>query len=171
MLILKQGAMTQPATVNWTGGLLVGRSSPAVCGLCTKREGITGTGADPGEVPAWAELRTPTPPISELLPSLSSFAAAAGNDLCWCSVAHPNPQLKLTSIIAAAGCHPKLSPKSYKQSSPFGPALGMQSSVFAIAFTVGPGGAAATCSSYTFAGPACTQCKCADGNRQCQPMC
>lgn len=40
---------------------------------------------------------------------------------------------------ADPGCHPKLSSKSFNKRSPFDASIGLQSSVFGIEFTVGPG--------------------------------
>jgi hypothetical protein len=38
-----------------------------------------------------------------------------------------------------AGCHPRVSSRSYDRAPPFGPSVGLASSVFALDFTVGPG--------------------------------
>lgn len=81
---MRKGGMTEPAQVTLSGGLLVGRSSQAVCAACMRRAGMTADGAD-------------------------------------------------------AGCHPRLSSKSYDKASPFGPSVGLASPVFALDFTVGPG--------------------------------
>lgn len=47
-MVMRKGGMTDPSQVNLSGGLLVGRSSPAVCAACRRRTGITADGADPG---------------------------------------------------------------------------------------------------------------------------
>jgi hypothetical protein len=49
VLVLKKGTMTQPATVTWSGGLLVGTSHSDVCDICRTRRGLDLTGADSGE--------------------------------------------------------------------------------------------------------------------------
>lgn len=84
-MIMRKAAMTDATQVTLSGGLLVGRSSQAVCDACRHRSGMTGDGADPG-------------------------------------------------------CHPRLSSKSYDKTSPFGPSVGLASPMFALDFTVGPGG-------------------------------
>jgi hypothetical protein len=78
ILVLRKTAMTEPATVTFNGGLLVGRSSADICTACMA----------PGD----------------------------------------------------PGCHPRLSTRSYDRAAPFGPSVGLASSVFALDFTVGPGG-------------------------------
>ncbi|KAG2496270.1 hypothetical protein HYH03_005503 [Edaphochlamys debaryana] len=40
--------------------------------------------------------------------------------------------------LSAAGCHPKLSRQSYNKATPFTPAVGIQSAMFALAYTPGP---------------------------------
>lgn len=78
ILVLRKAAMTEPAAVTFTGGLLVGRSSGEVCAACR--------------------------------------------------------------ALSDAGCHPRLSSRSYDRAAPFGASVGLASSVFALDFTVGPGG-------------------------------
>ena len=45
----------------------------------------------------------------------------------------------MTAEGADPGCHPRLSRKSYDQTSPFGPSVGLPSPVFALDFTIGTG--------------------------------
>ena len=45
---MRKAGMTDPSQVTMSGGLLVGRSSPAVCAACRRRTGINADGADPG---------------------------------------------------------------------------------------------------------------------------
>jgi hypothetical protein len=47
-MVMRKAGMTEPSQVTLSDGLLVGRSSPAVCSICTRRTGMTSTGADPG---------------------------------------------------------------------------------------------------------------------------
>lgn len=97
ILIMRKGGMTEPAQVTLSGGLLVGRSSSAVCSFCMRRAGVTSAGADPG-------------------------------------------------------CHPALSSRSFDKVSPVGPSVGLATPVFALDFTVGPGGVLRMCVYRTVAG-------------------
>lgn len=48
IMVMRKAGMTEPSQVTLSGGLLVGRSSAAVCSFCKRRTGMTSTGADPG---------------------------------------------------------------------------------------------------------------------------
>ena len=77
VLVLKKGAMAQPATVTWSGGLLVGMSTSDVCDICKTRRGLDLIGADQGVCLAgvWSRLLLDTvmQQLSDLLHCFSYF--------------------------------------------------------------------------------------------------
>lgn len=55
------------------------------------------------------------------------LAGQSGDDVC-----------AACTTLSDPGCHKKLSRQSYNQATPFTPAVGLQSAMFALQFTVGP---------------------------------
>jgi hypothetical protein len=71
-------------------------------------------------------------------PGVFKAAYTLSAELC-SNLPASNSNTVSTVLAASTGCHPKLSIQSYEKASPFGPSIGLQSSVFALDFTSGPG--------------------------------